>query len=172
VQDVVDAGHDPLALRLAFLSSRYRQQANLSWDAIAGAARTLDRWRASVAGWAEVPSAAIAQAYADEVLAAFEDDLDTPRALQVLRRLERDGDVADGAKFETFAWADHLLGLDLARLVGQSAVLPPGAAELLEQRAQARSGKDFAGSDRLRDELAAIGVVVKDTKDGQQWSLS
>ncbi|MCW2681280.1 MAG: Cysteine--tRNA ligase, partial [Frankiales bacterium] len=87
VSDVVERGYDPLALRLAFLSSRYRQQANLSWDAIAGSARTLDRWRAAVAAWAEAPSEAIAQAYADELLEAFEDDLDTPRGLQVLRRL-------------------------------------------------------------------------------------
>jgi cysteinyl-tRNA synthetase len=171
VSDVVDRGYDPLALRLAFLSSRYRQQANLSWDAIAGAARTLDRWRAAVAAWAEVPSAPIAQAYADEVLEAFEDDLDTPRALQVLRRLEKDTAVSDGAKFETFAWADALLGLDLVRQVGQAVRLPEGAQALLDERAAARAGKDFAASDRLRDELAALGVVVKDTRDGQEWSL-
>jgi cysteinyl-tRNA synthetase len=173
VSDVEERGHDPLALRLAFLSSRYRQQANLSWDAIAGAARTLDRWRTSVAAWAESPSAAIAQSWADEVLEAVEDDLDTPRALQVLRRLEKATDVADGAKFETFAWADRLLGLDLARLVGQAApvaVLPDGAQDLLDARAAARSAKDFAASDRLRDELAALGVAVKDTPGGQEWS--
>ena len=173
VSDVVERGHDPLALRLAFLSSRYRQQANLSWDAIAGAARTLDRWRASVAAWAESPSAPIAQAWADEVLEAVEDDLDTPRALQVLRRLEKATDVSDGAKFETFAWADRVLGLDLVRLVGQTApvaVLPGGAQELLDARAAARSAKDFAASDRLRDELAALGVAVKDTPAGQEWA--
>jgi cysteinyl-tRNA synthetase len=173
VADVVERGHDPLALRLAFLSSRYRQQANLSWDAIAGAAKTLERWRTAVASWAESPSAAIAQAWADEVLEAFEDDLDTPRALQVLRRLEKATDVPDGAKFETFAWADRLLGLDLARLVGQAvpvAALPDGAQELLDARAAARTAKDFAASDRLRDELAALGVAVKDTPGGQEWS--
>ncbi|MCY7364814.1 MAG: cysteine--tRNA ligase [Frankiaceae bacterium] len=175
VSDVVERGHDPLALRLAFLSSRYRQQANLSWDAIAGAARTLDRWRAAVAAWAESPSAPLAQAYADELLGAFEDDLDTPRALQVLRRLEKDAAVPDGAKFETFAWGDALLGLDLVRQVGQPVVateLPPGAQELLDERATARAGKDFAASDRLRDELAGLGVAVKDTPGGQEWSLT
>ena len=173
VSDVVERGHDPLALRLAFLSSRYRQQANLSWDAIAGAARTLDRWRAAVAAWAESPSAPIAQAYADELLEAFEDDLDTPRGLQVLRRLEKDPVVPDGAKFETFAWGDALLGLDLARQVGQPVVaaeLPAGAQQLLDERAAARAGKDFAASDRLRDELAGLGVAVKDTPGGQEWS--
>jgi cysteinyl-tRNA synthetase len=172
VSDVVDRGFDPLALRLAFLSSRYRQQANLSWDAIAGADRTLSRWRAAVAAWAEVPSAPVSSSYADEVLEAFEDDLDTPRALQVLRRLEKDAAVPDGAKFETFAWADALLGLDLARTVGQTVALPAGAAELLDAREVARGERDFAASDRLRDELAALGVAVQDTPAGQEWSLT
>jgi cysteinyl-tRNA synthetase len=174
VSDVEERGHDPLALRLAFLSSRYRQQANLSWDAIAAADRTLARWRAAVAAWAESPSEALVQAAADEVLDAFEDDLDTPRALQVLRRLEKDPDVGDGAKFETFAWADQLLGLDLVRSVGQvvtPAALPDGAQDLLDARAAARAGKDFAASDRLRGELADLGVTVKDTPAGQEWSL-
>ena len=173
VSDVVDRGYDALALRLAFLSSRYRQQANLSWDSIAAADALLTRWRGAVASWAEQPSEALAAAYRDEVLEAFDDDLDTPRALQVLRRLEKDDAVSAGAKFETFAWADRLLGLDLVRLVGQpvvAAVLPPGAAELMEARAAARAAKDFAASDRLRDELAALGVAVKDTPDGQTWS--
>ena len=173
VSDVVERGYDPLALRLAFLSSRYRQQANLSWDTIAASDKTLARWRSAVAAWAESPSEPIATSYADEILAAFEDDLDTPRALQAVRRLEKDASVGDGAKFETFAWADALLGLDLARLVGQPVVvaaLPDGASALLDERAAARAGKDFAASDRLRDELAALGVIVKDTKDGQEWT--
>ena len=172
VSDVVERGHDPLALRLAFLSTRYRQQANLSWDAIAGADRTLARWRAAVAGWAEHPSQPLAQDWADELLEAFEDDLDTPRALQVLRRLEKDESVADGAKFETFAWVDALLGLDLVRLVGQTVALPAGAQALLDERAAARAEKDFAASDRLRDDLSALGVAVKDTPSGQEWSLA
>jgi len=172
VSDVVARGFDPLALRLAFLSSRYRQQANLSWDAIAGAARTLSRWRASVAAWAEEPSAPIVESAREALLEAFSDDLDTPQALQVMRALEKT-DVAAGAKFETFAWADRLLGLDLVREVGKApASLPPGAAELLQARAQAREAKDFAASDRLRDELAAIGVLAKDTATGQEWTLA
>ena len=173
VSDVVERGFDPLALRLAFLSSRYRQQANLSWDSIAAADKTLTRWRQAVAEWAESPSEPLDAGYADEVLDAFEDDLDTPRALQAVRRLEKDSAVPDGAKFETFAWADALLGLDLVRLVGQpvaAAALPDGAQDLLDQRATARAGKDFAASDRLRDELAALGVAVKDTPGGQEWS--
>ncbi len=175
VSDVVARGYDPLALRLAFLSSRYRQQANLSWDAIEGADRTLSRWRTAVAAWAEHPSEALAQDYSTAVLDAFEDDLDTPRALQVLRRLVKDEALAPGAKFETFAWADALLGLDLVRLIGQQvavAALPAGAAELLAARTAARAGRDFGESDRLRAELATLGVAVRDTADGQEWELA
>ena len=47
--------------------------------------------------------------------------------------------------------------------------LPEGAQALLDERAAARAGRDFAASDRLRDELAAIGVIVEDTADGQRW---
>jgi cysteinyl-tRNA synthetase len=172
VSDVVDRGYDPLALRLAFLATRYRQQANLSWDAIAAAQKTLLRWRAAVAAWAESPSTPMSAEVQGDVLEAFSDDLDTPRALQVLRAFEK-SDLPDGCKFETFAWADRLLGLDLARDVGKApAALPAGAQELLDQRAAARTGKDFAASDRLRDELAALGVAVKDTPAGQEWTLA
>jgi cysteinyl-tRNA synthetase len=172
VSTVVQRGFDPLALRLAFLSSRYRQQANLSWESIAAAQKTLDRWRSSVAAWAEEPSQPIDAAAQADVLEAFSDDLDTPRALQVLRSFEK-GDAAAGIKLETFLWADRLLGLDLARDIGKApAALPAGASELLEQRAEARANKDFAASDSLRDQLAELGVVVKDTPAGQEWTLS
>ncbi|HWH28976.1 MAG TPA: hypothetical protein VNU26_08455, partial [Mycobacteriales bacterium] len=162
-----------LALRLAFLGMRYRQQANLTWDAIAAADATLSRWRRLVAQWAEEPSRPMCADFSTGILAAFDDDLDTPRALQLLRTLEKDPDQPPGSKFETFAWADRLLGLDLVRDVGkppERAELPPGAQDLLEARAAARAGKDFAASDRLRDELAALGVAVRDTPSGQEWS--
>ncbi|MCW2542989.1 MAG: Cysteine--tRNA ligase [Frankiales bacterium] len=172
VSDVVERGFDPLALRLAFLSSRYRQQANLSWDAIAAAQKTLDRWRSSVAAWAEQPSKPMCAEVQADVLEAYSDDLDTPRALQVLRAFEKT-DMPDGCKFETFVWADRLLGLDLARDIGKTpAALPAGAQELLDARAEARAAKDFAASDRLRDELLALGVAVKDTPAGQEWTLA
>ncbi len=173
VSDVIARGFDPLALRLAFLSSRYRQQANLSWSSIEGAARTLSRWRASVAAWAEEPSKPMCAEVQGDVLEAFSDDLDTPRALQVLRAFEKDPGMPAGCKFETFAWADRLLGLDLVRDVGRPpAALPAGAAELLSAREVARSSRDFAASDQLRDSLTALGVAVKDTPDGQEWTLT
>jgi cysteinyl-tRNA synthetase len=171
VSDVVSRGHDPLALRLFFLSGRYRQQMDLTSAALAGADKRLSRWRARVAQWAESPSAAAPPEYVQRVYDAFADDLDTPSALVALGELEKDPTVADGAKFEAFVHLDRLLGLDLAREVGRApAALPAGAEELLAARAAARASKDWAASDQLRDELARLGVSVRDSAEGQSWT--
>ncbi len=170
VQDVIDKGLDPLALRLAFLQHRYRQQMNLTWAVIEGAQSTLGRWRTKVALWATQPSRPIPDAWRQEFLSAADDDLDIPKALHVLHAVERDGQAPDGAKFEFFAWADRLLGLDLTRTVGQEPVerdVPQDVAEMVERREAARAAKDFATSDALRDELAARGYTITDTPDGQ-----
>ncbi len=172
LQHVVDRGYDPLSLRLAFLGTRYRTQTDLSWAALAAADQQLRRWRGRVAGWAEHPSRPMPDELVAEAVAAFRTDLDTPRALQVLRRIEKDDGIPEGARFEAFAHLDRLLGLDLVREVGQVRTLPPGATALLAQRAAARTAKDWPESDRLRDELLALGVAVTDTSDGQSWSLS
>ena len=171
VPDVAERGHDPLALRLSFLGSRYRTQINLTWDEIAAADKTLARWRDRVREWAESPSKPMCAEYEERFRNALDDDLDTPAALQVLRDVEKDTTIPDGAKFEMFAWFDMVLGLDLARDVGKPpAALPEGAQSLLDQRAAARAAKDWAASDSLRDDLADIGVAVRDTAAGQEWS--
>ncbi|WP_433434281.1 cysteine--tRNA ligase [Nonomuraea sp. CA-141351] len=170
LSDVVSAGLDPLAVRMAFLEHRYRQQLNLTWDTLGAADRTVLRWRARVAEWSESPSAPMASEYVERVESAFDDDLDTPSALRILRELERDPSVAPGAKFETFLHVDQVLGLDLSTEIGKARVLPPGAGELLESRARARGAGDWEESDRLRDLLAEMGVRVSDTPDGQTWS--
>ncbi|WP_043630675.1 CysS/YqeB C-terminal domain-containing protein [Nonomuraea candida] len=169
LSDVVAAGLDPLAVRLAFLEHHYRQRLDLTWETLRAADRTLRGWRTRVAEWAESVSAPLSREHADRVEAAFDDDLDTPAALNVLRELERDGSVAPGAKFETFLHLDQVLGLDLPSRIGQVPVPPAGAAELLEARARARQAGDGAEADRLRDELAALGVRVSDTPEGQTW---
>jgi cysteinyl-tRNA synthetase len=64
---------------------------------------------------------------------------------------------------------DRFLGLDLAAEVGQD--LPAGAGELIAAREQARAARDFAGADRLRDQLAGLGVEVTDTRSGTTWRL-
>jgi cysteinyl-tRNA synthetase len=173
LSDVTERGLDPLAVRLAFLEHRYRQQMNLTWDTLTAADGTVRRWREQVADWANEPSEPIAAPYWDRIITSLDDDLDTPAALRALRELAKDPGIPAGSKFETFSAADRVLALDLVSLVGRSRpapVLPPGAREKLDERAAARAGKDFASSDRLRAELAELGVLVADTPDGQTWT--
>jgi cysteinyl-tRNA synthetase len=175
LSDVTARGLDPLAVRLAFLEHRYRQQMNLTWDTLTGADGTVRRWREQVADWANEPSRPMCADYWSRIAGAFNDDLDTPAALRALRELARDREIPAGSKFETFAAADRVLGLDLASLVGRPRPeerLPDGAGAKLAERAAARDRKDYAASDRLRAELADLGVSVVDTPDGQTWSLA
>jgi hypothetical protein len=82
-------------------------------------ARTeLAGWRADVARWAEEPSKPMCAEVVENVLAALDDDLATDRAVRELRRSRSLG-LPPGCLFETWAWADRLLGLDLARDVGR-----------------------------------------------------
>jgi len=173
--DLVEHGLDPLAARLAFLEHRYRQQLNLTWQTLEAADATIRRWREGVAEWANEPSKPMSPEYSARISGAIDDDLDTPTALRALRELARDTDVPAGSKFETFVAADRVFGLDLVKDIGRvpaKPVLPGGASDLLAARAAARDQKDFAASDRLRAELAEIGVAVADTPDGQTWTLT
>jgi hypothetical protein len=112
----IDAqAHDPLAVRLALLEVDYGKPADLDGANVAAAQATLSRWRGLIAQWARSPGAPMAVDAARAVSAAFDDDLDTPLALQVLLALETAESVTPGAKFETFAFADRFFGLDLAR---------------------------------------------------------
>ena len=172
--DLTARGLDPLALRFAFLDHRYRQQLNLTWAVLEAADRTVRRWRERVAEWARSPSKPMCAEYVGNFTEAFDDDLDTPAALRVLRNLEKDSEIPPGAKFETFAHADHLLGLDLARDIGREPAprpLPDDAADLLEARAAARAAADWPAADRLRDQLGTLGVTVTDTPAGQTWTV-
>jgi cysteinyl-tRNA synthetase len=175
LSDVTARGLDPLAVRLAFLEHRYRQQMNLTWETLTAADGTVRRWREQVADWANEPSRPMCADYWSRIAGAFNDDLDTPAALRALRELARDREIPAGSKFETFASADRVLGLDLVGLVGRPRPeerLPDGAAAKLAERSAARDRKDYADSDRLRAELAELGVSVADTPDGQTWSLT
>jgi hypothetical protein len=110
---------DPLALRLALLGYPYRQPVKLTEAALAGARDTAGRWRHAVAKWATEPSRPIPAETAHRISVAFDNDLDTPAALDVLVNLELDGEAPAGAKFETFAFADRVLGLELVREIGR-----------------------------------------------------
>lgn len=113
---------EPLALRLALLDSAHHEPVEFGRAPIAAAEETLKRWRFAVATWAKSPGAPIPPDYRQRFVDALEENLGTAAAFQVLREIEADESVAAGAKFETFAFADRLLGLDLASEIGSPSI--------------------------------------------------
>ncbi|MFF1282582.1 hypothetical protein [Streptomyces sp. NPDC058299] len=112
---------DPAALRLALLSVPRRETARLDATALDRAAGQLAHWRRAVAGWARRPSRPVPEEIRTRLRSAWDDDLDLPRSLAVLRDVEHAPDLPDGARFETYAHADRLLALDLLRDLGNPA---------------------------------------------------
>jgi len=185
VGEVLATGVSARALRLALISVHYRAGLNHSTDSLAAAAAALDRLDAAVAalgGYVEdgpddpgIPDrlAAARTAFGE----ALDDDLNVSAGLAVVfdlvrdlnRRIERRSmSTADaGRAVETLRDIDQVLGIlpDPEPVDG----LDPTISALLEARVEARASRDFAASDRLRDELAALGVTVEDTRDGQRW---
>lgn len=151
------------ALRLSLMVAHYRQPIDFSTARIAEQKKRLDRWysqTADVMAAAQVP---------DGVIAALCDDLNTPKAIAELDRLSSVGAFADlkaAAEFMGF------LGSDAGDWFGPA--LPDGVTEddilaAIAARKVARAEKEFAESDRIRDDLLARGVALEDGPEGTSW---
>jgi cysteinyl-tRNA synthetase len=162
LSDVVERGLDPLAIRLCFLENKYRSQMDLTWKSIEAANETIKRWRLKMAQWSTDSAITIDS----EIEDAFNTDLDTSKAIIRLREIEKD---SSDNKAAVFRYADQVLGLDLERAPEQK-VLTPAMQDLIDQRSAARLEKRWADSDKLRDELEKLGIIIKDTADGQVWN--
>jgi cysteinyl-tRNA synthetase len=103
-----------------------------------------------------------------EITDALTNDLDTPRAMQRLRSIEKDSAMGSQDKRAIFLYADQVLGLDLNR-VPESKPLTPELQQLLADRVRARESKEWARSDSLRAELEAQGLEISDGPTGQSW---
>jgi cysteinyl-tRNA synthetase len=172
VTELEEHGFDPLAYRYMVLQAKYRTKLNFSTEGLAGADRALRQLRLRIADWSQdttAPAAAEVEAWGSRFKAALADDLDLPAAMALVAELGR-SDATPGVKASLLSAWDRVLGLDLDRRDATGA-LPAGAAELLAAREKSRQAKDFVSSDRLRDELAALGVTVTDTPSGQTWKL-
>jgi hypothetical protein len=111
-------GVDPAVLRLALFTRHHNAPVRLEADVLDAAEATLARWRGAVARWARRPSRPVPDDVRGRLRDAWDDDLDVPRVLDVLRDVENEPDLPDGARFETYAYADRLLGLELTRDLG------------------------------------------------------
>jgi cysteinyl-tRNA synthetase len=159
-------------VRLAMLQTHYRQPLNWTTNGLREAQRTLDLWY-------ELTGNATPGLICADVVGAVADDLNSPKAVTSLHELR--GEAAKGSKAAagSLKASAQLLGL-LQETASEWADFRPASISidenkvtaLIAARNAARQVKDFGESDRIRDELARMGVVVKDTKDGTTWEIA
>jgi cysteinyl-tRNA synthetase len=183
VGEVLGSGVDPRALRYALIAVHYRAGLNYTPDSLAAAAAAVDRLDALLAALATYRENAADDSGLSAVLdgarsafeAAMDDDLNISAALgalfELVRELNRRIDARSLSTDDAgraVAWlrdVDRVLGV----LPAEADELPADLRKLLDDRVAARAARDWAASDRLRDELAARGIAVEDTRDGQRW---
>ncbi len=178
----------PVELRYYLVSSHYRSVMEFSFEALSEAASAYRRIEGFVRRATEIVGDVSGGMLCAEFAEAMDDDLSVPAALAVLQGVIREGNklVLDGPS-ETLrgnlaavrAMLD-VLGLDprsapWVTAGGGSDLLPVVdqlVAVALQERAEARTRKDFAAADRIRDRLTAAGIAVEDTPDGPRWTLA
>jgi cysteinyl-tRNA synthetase len=156
-------------LRLNMLKTHYRSPVDWTLKGMEESARTLDDWY-------RVAADARDDKPADAVIEALSDDLNTPQMIAALHALR--GKAASGDR-SAFAGSLRFLGF-LSESVAQwesrkqreSGIDASKVESLIAARTAARARKDFKESDRIRDELAAMGVAIKDSKEGTSWEIA
>ncbi len=177
VSELPEKGFAPLDFRYLALTAHYRSKLDFTEAAMHAAASGLARLRRAVAeggsdqtdgGSVDLAAEPLA-GYRARFAAAISEDLGIPAALAIAHGVASADDLSPAQRRALLLDFDRVFGLSLdAAPEAADGELPDGAAELLEQRAAARAAHDYATSDRLRDELAAIGVTVRDTPTGQE----
>jgi len=185
LQLLVDKGFHPLSYRLMCLQAHYRSELEFSWEGLEAALTRLKRMIIAAERLKDVPSEPMAEhSKFAAPLAKFEeaisDDLGTPVALTALEEALAIKKVAPEIKRAVIEHMDAVLGLNLFGLTREDLRIRPVSAEITEdaiedalaRRKAARAEKDFAASDAIRDELAAMGVEVMDGDPlGWDWKL-
>ena len=178
LQDLEARGFSPLDFRLFVLQGHYSHEGNFTFENLEAARNRLQNWRTTAALRWQVTgtgeSKELAQA-GEEILGAFNDDLNTPEALRIIddafdhlanQPIER---VSKIALTEFLEKIDQLLGL---QLIDTTPDIDVGIKELITKRENARTEKDWQTADQLRGELAAKGITIRDTATGSVWEYS
>ncbi|MGH9313037.1 MAG: cysteine--tRNA ligase [Vicinamibacterales bacterium] len=188
VEDVLGEGHRASALRYALLAVHYRKQLRFSWEALQDAEKAVRRWTDFSARVDTVAGGTAHKAIVTRIeegkqafAAMMADDLNTAGALGVLFDLLRALNAAiDAGEVgrpdvpairEAFDGFDRILGImALRRAEDERPPMPLDQIERqIDARRAARSARDFATADRIRQELEAAGVVLEDSAAGTRW---
>ena len=166
LSDLKEKGFDPLDYRYHCLTAHYRKQLDFSWESLESSKTARRRLREIAQGLKAQPAKPACAEHENAFRQALEDDLNLPGALAVVWDDLR-SDLPAGSRAVMLKNAEKVLALGLFDEI-ESAISPDLQA-LIDQREQARRAKNFALADKLREELDAQGVLIKDTPQGVKW---
>ena len=172
LKDIIQKGYDPLTYRLFTYSSSYRTKLNFTWEGIEASQKALEKLRAGyqkhLEGNEDILDEEISK-YEENFHKAINDDLNMPLAMSVVwdvvknpKKSKKLAKLLD--KFDT------VLALSLDKKSETQEEIPEEVIKLAEERLKARQEKNWAESDRLRDEILALGYSIKDSKEGYELS--
>jgi len=184
LRDLIEKGYTGREIRYVLINAHYRTGLNFAFDALEDARKALARIDACVEklgcsdigpleSWVDAPE--FAKKCLDDFTVAVNDDLNIPKAMAALFNLVRETNTATSQQpnlptsklLAVFRKMDEVLGVVFFGNEKKSVEIPSEIQALLDARASARAAKNWAESDRLRDEIAAAGWLVKDSKEGQ-----
>lgn len=169
IQELIEAGYHPLALRYFFLQANYRSPLSFSWDALAASQEALTRlWKLVEDARRDSKGVSQHSTVLDHFLTLVRDDLATPKALAYLWEVVKDEHLSSKAVWGVIEAADQVLGLSLLhppKIRIES--IPPDIQKLADERVTARNDRDYARADELRIHIENRGYHVDDTPSGQ-----
>ncbi len=160
LREIIKMNYNPLALRYFYLTGHYKTQLNFTIENLKNAQNSYNRLKNIIAEIKEDKK--IHHNTLRDFENAMDNDLDTPKALQVLWRFVRD-ENAEG-KIQTIKKIDEVLGLDL--LKKEEIVVPVNIKKLVDERERARQKRDWKRADEIRNKIKELGYGIDDDKEG------
>ena len=165
LETIKNKGLNPLAYRYFALQTHYRKQLTFSWPALQAAENGLKHFYETARNIAKNDRAVDDRPLQEQFLARVNNNLDLPGALALIWEVMKERKI----NLSTLLQFDTVLGLKIEEeLNKKEEAVPEEVQKLLDQRTKARSTKNWAESDRLRDEIKKLGYEIEDTKDGQK----
>lgn len=173
ISDLVAKGYPPVVFRYFCLNVQYRQKINFTWEAMDAAKAAYNKLCAQLVSHKNSPARtekSILDDFHNKFEEAINDDLNIPLAIGVLWTMLKLPKSCDVYKLALDFDRVFALDFDKVKEEKKEIVIPDNVRQLAETRLRARKAKNWAESDRLREELSALGYSVKDTADGYELS--